>query len=61
MIGDSIWDVKASKKAGVACIGLLSGGISVGELNDAGAVAVYRDTADLLEQLESSPLAKLFS
>ena len=61
MIGDSIWDVHAARRAGVDCIGLLSGGISVGELKDAGAVAVYRDTADLLDQLDSSPLSRLFS
>ena len=37
-VGDTVWDVRASQAAGVPCIGLLSGGISRGELLDAGAV-----------------------
>jgi len=34
-VGDTIWDVQACGKAGVACVGLLSGGISRAELLDA--------------------------
>src|ERR1700761_7903296 len=49
-IGDAVWDVRASQKAGVACIGLLSGGSGRAELAEAGAVAVYDGPADLLEQ-----------
>lgn len=47
-VGDTVWDVAACKKAGVRCIALLSGGISRGELEDAGAVEIYDDPADLL-------------
>ncbi len=57
MVGDSVWDVRASERAGVPCIGLLSGGSGRDELLEAGAVAVYDDVADLLENLDSSPLA----
>lgn len=39
--GDTVWDVRACQKAGVPCIGLLSGGISRDELTAAGAAEVY--------------------
>ena len=48
-VGDTVWDVQACQRAGVPCIGLRSGGISTGELLDAGAVAVFADPAELLE------------
>jgi HAD superfamily hydrolase (TIGR01509 family) len=55
-VGDTVWDVQASGKAGVPCIGLLSGGISMSELLDAGAVEVYDDPAELLDALPKSIL-----
>ena len=36
-VGDTVWDVKAAGKAGVVCVGLLSGGIGRDELAGAGA------------------------
>lgn len=56
-IGDTVWDVQACGKAGVPCIGLLSGGISRGELLDAGAVEIYDGPAELLDALPQSLLA----
>lgn len=56
MVGDSVWDIEAAGRAGVRAIGVLSGGISRSELLDAGAVAVFDDPADLLKNLESSPI-----
>ena len=47
-VGDTVWDVRACQRAGVACVAVLSGGISAAELREAGAVAVFRDPADLL-------------
>jgi phosphoglycolate phosphatase-like HAD superfamily hydrolase len=47
-VGDTVWDVQACQKAGVPCIGLLSGGISRDELTAAGAVEVWPGPADLL-------------
>jgi phosphoglycolate phosphatase-like HAD superfamily hydrolase len=35
--GDTVWNVQACRKAGVPCIGLLSGGISGDKLTAAGA------------------------
>lgn len=40
MVGDTIYDVQAAAAAGVACIGVLCGGIGELELRDAGAAAV---------------------
>jgi HAD superfamily hydrolase (TIGR01509 family) len=57
-VGDTVWDVEAAGRAGVATIGLRSGGVSEGELRDAGAVAVYDDAAHLLAELDSSPLRR---
>ncbi|SEB44265.1 haloacid dehalogenase superfamily, subfamily IA, variant 3 with third motif having DD or ED/haloacid dehalogenase superfamily, subfamily IA, variant 1 with third motif having Dx(3-4)D or Dx(3-4)E [Paramicrobacterium humi] len=59
VVGDTVWDVEAASRAGLPCIGVLSGGVSRAELDDAGAVAVYADVAELHEQLEASPLARL--
>ncbi|MFB2586859.1 HAD family hydrolase [Herbiconiux liukaitaii] len=56
MVGDSVWDVKASLRAGVPCIGVLSGGSGRQELLEAGAAAVYDDVAELLAELDSSPI-----
>lgn len=47
-VGDTVWDVQACQQAGVRCIALLSGGISRGELETAGATEIYEDAADLL-------------
>ena len=56
--GDTVWDVRACQKAGVPCIGLLSGGISGDELTAAGATEVYPGTADLLAALPGSLLGR---
>lgn len=48
-VGDTVWDVKACQRAGVPCIGLLSGGICAAELLGAGAAAVFAGPAELLE------------
>jgi phosphoglycolate phosphatase-like HAD superfamily hydrolase len=56
VVGDTVWDVKAAARAGLPCVAVLSGGISRAELVDAGAVAVYDDVADLLQNLDQSPL-----
>jgi HAD superfamily hydrolase (TIGR01509 family) len=56
-VGDTVWDMRAGTRAGVTCIGLLSGGIPGADLQEAGARAIYRDTAHLLAKLEGSPLA----
>lgn len=55
-VGDTVWDVRACQKAGVRCIGLLSGGIGRDELVGAGAAQVYDGPAELLAALPESLL-----
>ena len=54
MVGDAVWDVEAANRAGLPTIGLLTGGYSRQELQEAGAAAVYDDPADLLAHLEEA-------
>ena len=51
MIGDSVWDVEAARRAGVPTIGLLTGGFSAAELREAGAAVVVDDPARLVREL----------
>ena len=46
-VGDSVWDVQAARAAGIGCVAVESGGFSAHELREEGAVAVYRDVAEL--------------
>ncbi|HMG05802.1 MAG TPA: HAD family phosphatase [Chthoniobacterales bacterium] len=56
-IGDTPYDVAAAKKIDLPTIALLCGGFPEDELRDAGAAAIFRDPADLLERYYQSPLA----
>ncbi|MCX4817389.1 HAD family hydrolase [Streptomyces sp. NBC_01239] len=56
-VGDTVWDMKAAVRDGVTPVALLSGGIPRADLEAAGAHAVYRDPADLLERLDTSVFA----
>jgi phosphoglycolate phosphatase-like HAD superfamily hydrolase len=59
MVGDTVWDVLAAQRAGLPCVGLLSGGISEEELRGAGAAETYPDPAALLGKLEGSAIGRL--
>jgi len=49
VVGDTRFDIEAAQKAGLAAIGFLCGGAADEQtLRKAGALAVYRDPADLL-------------
>jgi HAD superfamily hydrolase (TIGR01509 family) len=52
VVGDSIWDLLAARRARALGIGLLSGGYGEEELERAGAYRVYQDPADLLAHLD---------
>lgn len=52
VIGDSIWDMLAGRRARALSVGLLSGGYGREELERAGAYRVYNDPADLLRHLD---------
>ena len=56
-IGDTPYDVAAAKKIELPVIGVLCGGFPEQALIDEGAVAIFRDPADLLERYYQSPLA----
>ena len=57
MVGDSTWDCEAAKRAGIATVGVLTGGFSAQELLDAGAVCVFERIEDLRRRLDETPLA----
>ncbi len=59
VVGDTVWDAEAAAKAGLRCVGVLSGGIGRADLLDAGMVAVYDDAAALLTAFDDSPLGQL--
>jgi HAD superfamily hydrolase (TIGR01549 family) len=56
MLGDSTWDAIAATRLDVPTIGVLTGGFSELELREAGAACVFENLADLLENLEHTPL-----
>jgi len=52
VVGDSIWDLLAARRARALGVGLLSGGYGREELERAGAYRVYADPMDLLTHLD---------
>ncbi|MDR3621831.1 MAG: HAD family hydrolase [Paludisphaera borealis] len=52
VVGDSVWDLLAARRARALGVGLLSGGYGQDELERAGAYRVYNDPADLLLHLD---------
>ena len=60
-IGDSVWDIRTARSAGIACITVETGGFSQHELSEAGSARVYRDVREPLSQLLTSPVASLLT
>jgi HAD superfamily hydrolase (TIGR01509 family) len=56
MIGDSVWDVEAAKRAGIPTIAVRTGGFGHDELVEAGAACVFESIHDLLDDLQETPL-----
>jgi phosphoglycolate phosphatase-like HAD superfamily hydrolase len=52
VVGDSVWDLLAARRARAPGVGVLSGGYGQDELERAGAYRVYEDAADLLRHLD---------
>ena len=52
VVGDSVWDLLAARRARALGVGLLSGGYGEDELSRAGAYRVYQDPDDLLHHLD---------
>lgn len=60
VVGDTRWDLEAAARVGLDVVTVLTGGWARGDLESAGALAVYEDVAELLDHLDDSPLARLF-
>lgn len=58
-VGDTVWDVIASKRAGVGMLGVLSGGISRDALEKAGARGVFDNARELCDHLDSTTVGAL--
>jgi HAD superfamily hydrolase (TIGR01509 family) len=52
IVGDSIWDMLAARRARGLGVGVPSGGYGQDELERAGAIRVYEDPADLLRHID---------
>jgi HAD superfamily hydrolase (TIGR01509 family) len=57
LVGDSTWDCEAARRAGIATVGVLTGGFSEQELRDAGALVVFDAIEELRRRLGDTPLA----
>ena len=53
VVGDTPYDAEAASKAGIRTVGLLCGGWPEDALRQAGCVAVYEDSADLLAHYDA--------
>jgi HAD superfamily hydrolase (TIGR01509 family) len=58
-VGDAVWDIVACDRAGVRAIGLLSGGVSREELENAGAEAVFENPRELVDHLDDTCIGAL--
>jgi HAD superfamily hydrolase (TIGR01549 family) len=56
LIGDTVWDVEAAKRAGVDTLAVLTGGFSEDELRDAGARDVFTSVEELRQSLRQTAL-----
>jgi HAD superfamily hydrolase (TIGR01549 family) len=52
VVGDSVWDMLAARRAHSLGIGLLSGGYGMDELERAGAYRVFEDPAEMLDHID---------
>ena len=56
MVGDTPWDVKAAKRAGIDTIAVMTGGFGEDELREAGALEVFDSIEELNERIADTPL-----
>lgn len=61
IVGDSVWDLLAARRAVALSVGLLSGGYGREELERAGAYRVYQDPGELLQHLDEMGLRVITS
>jgi phosphoglycolate phosphatase-like HAD superfamily hydrolase len=58
-VGDSVWDGQAARKVGLPFVGLTCGGSSEAELRENGAIEVWQDAEQLLDDWPRSVLSRL--
>ena len=56
-VGDAVWDVEACEHAGVPAICVLSGGVSRGELETAGAKGLFENVREPCDRLDTTSIA----
>jgi HAD superfamily hydrolase (TIGR01509 family) len=56
LVGDTVWDVEAGKRAGVETLAVLTGGFSEAELREAGAKEVFTSVEELRQSLLQTAL-----
>lgn len=59
VVGDTVWDVEAAERAGIACVALECGGIDEAQLRAKGAAEVYPDPGALVDALGESLLGRM--
>jgi phosphoglycolate phosphatase-like HAD superfamily hydrolase len=52
MLGDTVWDMQAGRRAGVPTAAVLSGGITREAVAEAGAAAIYAGPLEVQAHLE---------
>jgi HAD superfamily hydrolase (TIGR01509 family) len=52
VVGDSVWDLLASRRAHALGVGILAGGYGLDELVQGGAYRVYEDPAELMRHVD---------
>ncbi|HEY8381223.1 MAG TPA: HAD family phosphatase [Microvirga sp.] len=57
VVGDTPYDAEAARQAGIACVGVLSGGFSEESLRAAGCLAVYAGPEEMARLYAETPLA----
>ena len=58
LVGDSVWDCEAARRAGIESIGVLTGGFAAEQLREAGAACVFESLEDLRADLDETPLGR---
>ncbi|MBB5956806.1 HAD superfamily hydrolase (TIGR01549 family) [Saccharothrix tamanrassetensis] len=57
VVGDSVWDCDAAKRAGLPVVALMTGGFGAAELREHGASTVYEELDQLRADLTDLPMA----
>jgi HAD superfamily hydrolase (TIGR01509 family) len=57
-LGDTPWDIEAAKRAGMSTVAVMNGGWTKEQLFSAGAIAAYKDVAELADRFEQSEFSR---